>query len=155
MPEDPKGKVTVKKTEGVHIVESDSDAADPNKEVKKALGDKIRGELVKQVMTGGADDGGDDDGDDDDDDDDDSEVDSSDSGKEKIKKAAKKIKEAKGKKKKTKKALEKASKKSKKSKKDELAQVGSVALTEQDMLELAEMEHKAPAASEVLDSLFA
>lgn len=152
MPEDPKGKVTVKKTEGVHIVESDSDAADPNKEVKKALGDKIRGELVKQVMTGGADDDGDDDGDDDDDDDD-SEVDSSDSGKEKIKKAAKKIKEAKGKKKKTKKALEKASKK--KSKKDELAQVGSVALTEQDMLELAEMEHKAPAASEVLDSLFA
>ena len=39
VPEDPSGKVTVKKTDGVKIVESDSDKADKNADVKKAIGD--------------------------------------------------------------------------------------------------------------------
>ena len=50
VPEDPDGKVTVKKTEGVKIVESDSDKADKNADVKKAIGDKIKGKLVKKAM---------------------------------------------------------------------------------------------------------
>ena len=59
VPEDPDGKVTVKKTEGVKIVESDSDKADKNADVKKAIGDKIKGKLVKKAMK---DDSGDDSG---------------------------------------------------------------------------------------------
>ena len=52
MPENPNAKVTVKKTEGVKIVESDSDKVDKNAEIKKAIGDKIRGELVKKALKG-------------------------------------------------------------------------------------------------------
>lgn len=63
VPEDPNAKVTVKKTEGVKIVESDSDKVDKNSEIKKAIGDKIKGELVKKALSGanagGHSDGGD------------------------------------------------------------------------------------------------
>lgn len=52
VPENPNAKVTVKKTEGVKIVESDSDKVDKNAEIKKAIGDKIRGELVKKALKG-------------------------------------------------------------------------------------------------------
>ena len=51
VPENPNAKVSVKKTEGVKIVESDSDKVDKNAEIKKAIGDKIRGELVKKALS--------------------------------------------------------------------------------------------------------
>ncbi len=34
----------------MHIVESDSDKADAEGDVKKAIGEKIRGKLVKKVL---------------------------------------------------------------------------------------------------------
>lgn len=49
VPEDG-GPVKVKKTDGVKIVESDSDRADKNKDVKKAISDKIKGQLVKKAV---------------------------------------------------------------------------------------------------------
>ena len=54
VPENPNAKVTIKKTENVRIVEND-DAVDKNAEIKKAIGDKIRGELVKKALAGGDD----------------------------------------------------------------------------------------------------
>mmetsp|Transcript_11647 Transcript_11647/g.14738 ORF Transcript_11647/g.14738 Transcript_11647/m.14738 type:complete len:206 (-) Transcript_11647:635-1252(-) len=50
VPENPNAKVSVKKTEGVKIVESDSDKVDKNAAIKAAIGDKIRGELVKKAL---------------------------------------------------------------------------------------------------------
>ena len=82
VPEDPSGKVTVKKTEGVKIVESDSDKADKNADVKKAIGDKIKAKLVHKAIK---------------DDSDDDSSDSSDGHHKKIKKQQKKIKSAKAK----------------------------------------------------------
>jgi len=95
VPESPDGKVTVKKTEGVKIVESDSDKADKNADVKKAIGDKIKAKLVNKAIK---------------DDSDDSSSDSSDGHHKKIKKQQKKIKDAKAKSGKMKKALENAAK---------------------------------------------
>lgn len=57
VPEDPAGKVTVKKTEGVKIVESDSDKADKNADVKKAIGDKIKAKLVHKAIKDDSDSG--------------------------------------------------------------------------------------------------
>ena len=54
VPENPNSRVSVKKTEGVKIVESDSDKVDKNAEIKKAIGDKIRGELVKKALSSSA-----------------------------------------------------------------------------------------------------
>ena len=34
----------------MHIVESDSDKADADGDIKKAIGEKIRGKLVKKVL---------------------------------------------------------------------------------------------------------
>ena len=51
VPENPNAKVSVKKTEGVKIVESDSDRVDKNAAIKQAIGDKIRGELVKKALS--------------------------------------------------------------------------------------------------------
>ena len=59
VPEDPSGKVTVKKTEGVKIVESDSDKADKNADVKKAIGDKIKAKLVHKAIKDDSDDSSD------------------------------------------------------------------------------------------------
>ena len=98
VPEDPSGKVTVKKTEGVKIVESDSDKADKNADVKKAIGDKIKAKLVHKAIK----------------DDSDGSSDSSDGHNKKIRAQQKKIKDAKAKSAKQRKALENASKKHKK-----------------------------------------
>ena len=114
VPEDPSGKVTVKKTDGVKIVESDSDKADKNADVKKAIGDKIKGKLVKKAMKDSSSD--------------DDSSDESDSGKKKIAKAGKKIKDAKAKSAKMKKALNKAG--------HQKAQVGAVAMTEDEIMDL-------------------
>lgn len=106
MPEDPAGKVTVKKTEGVKIVESDSDKGDKNADVKKSIADKIKKDLVHKAIK---------------DDSSDSSSDSSDGHHKKIKKQQKKIKDAKAKSKKMKGALEHAAKSGKKSKKNKYA----------------------------------
>lgn len=98
VPEDPDGKVIVKKTDGVKIVESDSDKADKNADIKKAVGDKIRGKLVKKAMNDSSDD--------------DSSSGDSDAGDKSIAKAAHKIKKAKGKSKRLTKAITAASHKS-------------------------------------------
>ena len=115
VPEDPSGKVTVKKTEGVKIVESDSDKADKNADVKKAIGDKIKAKLVHKAIK----------------DDSDDSSDSSDGHHKKIKAQQRKIKEAKAQSAKQKKALENASKKHKK-----LAQTKAEAMTEDEILAL-------------------
>ena len=119
VPEDPSGKVTVKKTEGVKIVESDSDKADKNADVKKAIGDKIKAKLVHKAIK---------------DDSDDSSSDSSDGHHKKIKKQQKKIKNAKAKSGKMKNALNHAAKNKK------LAQTGAVAMTEEEILALAQID---------------
>ena len=97
VPEDPSGKVTVKKTEGVKIVESDSDKADKNADVKKAIGDKIKAKLVHKAIK----------------DDSDDSSDSSDGHKKKIRAQQKKIKDAKARSGKMKKALANSAKKRK------------------------------------------
>ena len=104
VPEDPSGKVTVKKTEGVKIVESDEDKADKNKDVKKAIGDKIKGKLVKKAMkdSSSSSSSG-------------SSSSDSDGAKSKIKDASKKVKAAKARSKKMKKELSNAAKKAKSS----------------------------------------
>ena len=119
MPEDPSGKVTVKKTEGVKIVESDSDKADKNADVKKAIGDKIKAKLVHKAIK---------------DDSDDDSSDSSDGHHKKIKRQQKKIKNAKAKSGKMKKALESAAKGSKHHKGKIRAQTKAETMTEAEIL---------------------
>ena len=123
VPEDPDGKVTVKKTEGVKIVESDSDKADKNADVKKAIGDKIKGKLVKKAMR----------------DSDSEESAGSDGGKKKIKRAADDIKRAKAKSGKMKSALDAAAKHSKDKHHHQHAQTGAVAMTEEEILALSQV----------------
>lgn len=120
VPEDPSGKVTVKKTDGVKIVESDSDKADKNADVKKAIGDKIKAKLVNKAIK---------------DDDDDESSGSSDGHHKKIRGQQKKIKDAKAKSGKMKKALENAAKGSHHKK---MAQTGSLAMTEEEILALTQ-----------------
>jgi len=50
VPENPNESVRVKKTEGVKIVESDSDKVEKNAEIKKAIADKLKGELMKKAL---------------------------------------------------------------------------------------------------------
>jgi len=121
VPEDPSGKVTVKKTEGVKIVESDSDKADKNADVKKAIGDKIKAKLVHKAIK---------------DDSDNDSSDTSDGHHKKIRKQQKKIKDAKAKSGKMKKALESAAK-SKHHKNKKLAQTKAEAMTEAEILALS------------------
>ena len=123
MPEDPAGKVTVKKTEGVKIVESDSDKADKNADVKKAIGDKIKAKLVHKAIK---------------DDSDDDSSDSSDGHHKKIKRQQKKIKNAKAKSGKMKKALDNAAKKKKHGKK--YAQTKAETMTEAEILALVDQQ---------------
>jgi len=52
VPEDPAGKVTVKKTSGVKIVESDSDKGGAGDATKKALMAKIKTSLSKAAVKG-------------------------------------------------------------------------------------------------------
>ena len=121
MPEDPAGKVTVKKTEGVKIVESDSDKADKNADVKKAIGDKIKAKLVHKAIK---------------DDSDDDSSDSSDGHHKKISRQQKKIKNAKAKSGKMKKALESAAKSGKHHKGKKYAQTKAETMTEAEILAL-------------------
>ena len=59
MPQDPACAVAVKKTEGVKIVESDSDKGGANEAVRKALQAKVKSSLTKATLNDLSDDGAD------------------------------------------------------------------------------------------------
>lgn len=118
VPQDPKCDVAVKKTEGVKIVESDSDCGGANEAVRKALQAKVKSSLTKAVINDAADDGAEAEADD-----------------KEVKKIEKEIKAAKTKSAELSQQLKKAGGAGAK----KLAQTSAVPMTEEEILALAQL----------------
>ena len=127
VPQDPACAVAVKKTEGVKIVESDSDKGGANEAVRKALQAKVKSSLTKATLNDLSDDDNADEADDKD-----------------IKAMEKKIKAAKEKSAELAKKLKGAAPK-------KLAQTGAIQMTEDEILSLAQIYAEENFADEVYD----